>query len=128
WCVPEYSSGEAYHFVACVLCDCDTFNAMTSTRSYRSALSVPEATAELERSAGSQFDPHVAQCLVKLVSRTLELSPQQATSETDRAKRDAADQAEERGRILDGVAPPVDRSNSSPSRPLRRRRIAVRNR
>ena len=125
---PDGLREEAIPIEARIVCVCDAFNAMTTTRSYRSALSVPEATAELERSAGSQFDPHVAQCLVKLVSRTLELSPQQATPETDRAKRDAADQAEERGRILDGVAPPVDRSNSSPSRPLRRRRIAVRNR
>jgi putative nucleotidyltransferase with HDIG domain len=125
---PDGLRGEAIPIEARIVCACDAFNAMTTTRSYRSALSASEATAELESCAGSQFDPHVVQCLVRVVSRTLELSPQQATPEADRAKREAADQADERGHILDGVAPPVDRSDSSSSRPLRRRRVAVRNR
>src|SRR6266704_2690888 len=101
---------------------------MTTTRSYRSALSVSDAIAEVERCAGSQFDPHVAQCLVKVVARTLELSPRHATPEADRAEREAANQPDERGHMLAGVAPPLDRSHSGPSRPLARRRVTVRNR
>jgi len=37
----------------------DAFDAMTSARAYRPALSVEEALVELERCAGSQFDPRV---------------------------------------------------------------------
>ena len=38
----------------------DAFDAMTSARAYRPALSIEEALAELERCAGSQFDPELA--------------------------------------------------------------------
>ena len=38
----------------------DAFDAMTSVRPYRPALSVAAALAELERCAGSQFDPWLA--------------------------------------------------------------------
>jgi HD-GYP domain-containing protein (c-di-GMP phosphodiesterase class II) len=37
---------------------------MTSARAYRSALSVEQALVELERCAGSQFDPELAQAFV----------------------------------------------------------------
>jgi HD-GYP domain-containing protein (c-di-GMP phosphodiesterase class II) len=38
----------------------DAFDAMTSTRPYRRALPTPHALAEIERCAGTQFDPHIA--------------------------------------------------------------------
>ena len=38
---------------------------MTSDRSYRPALSVEQALAELERCAGSQFDPELAETFVE---------------------------------------------------------------
>jgi HD-GYP domain-containing protein (c-di-GMP phosphodiesterase class II) len=37
---------------------------MTSTRAYRPALSVEQALVELERCAGTQFDPELAQAFV----------------------------------------------------------------
>jgi HD-GYP domain-containing protein (c-di-GMP phosphodiesterase class II) len=43
-----------------VLSVADAFDAMTSSRPYRAALSVDAALAELERCSGSQFDPRVA--------------------------------------------------------------------
>ena len=47
----------------------DAFDAMTSTRSYRRALSIEEAIAELERCAGAQFDPEVVVALAACVRR-----------------------------------------------------------
>jgi putative nucleotidyltransferase with HDIG domain len=47
----------------------DAFDAMTSTRSYRRALSVEEAIAELERCSGPQFDPEVVTALTACVRR-----------------------------------------------------------
>lgn len=43
----------------------DAFDAMTSMRSYRPALSVEQALGELARCAGSQFDPDVAETFVE---------------------------------------------------------------
>ena len=43
----------------------DAFDAMTSDRSYRPALSVERALAELERCAGTQFDPELAETFVE---------------------------------------------------------------
>jgi two-component system cell cycle response regulator len=46
---------------------CDAFDAMISDRNYRAAMPVSEALAELERHAGSQFDPAVVGALVGIV-------------------------------------------------------------
>ena len=43
----------------------DTFDAMTSTRSYRKALSEDEATKEIQRCAGTQFNPAVVQAFMR---------------------------------------------------------------
>jgi len=42
-----------------ILAVADAFDAMTSERSYRSALSLEQAIVELRRSAGKQFDPEI---------------------------------------------------------------------
>jgi putative nucleotidyltransferase with HDIG domain len=44
----------------------DAFDAMTSDRPYRRALSVDAALQELTRGAGSQFDAQVVECLLRL--------------------------------------------------------------
>ncbi len=48
-----------------VLCVADAFDAMTSRRAYRPPLTVEQALAELERCAGSQFDPDLAKAFVE---------------------------------------------------------------
>ena len=44
----------------------DAFDAMTSDRPYRRALSVEAALSELDRGAGSQFDIQIVECLIRL--------------------------------------------------------------
>jgi HD-GYP domain-containing protein (c-di-GMP phosphodiesterase class II) len=48
-----------------VLCVADAFDAMTSRRAYRPPLSIEQALGELERCAGSQFDPELARTFVE---------------------------------------------------------------
>jgi putative nucleotidyltransferase with HDIG domain len=48
-----------------VLSVADAFDAMTSTRPYRPALSPEAAIAELDRCSGSQFDPQAADAFVE---------------------------------------------------------------
>ncbi|MCM3300992.1 HD-GYP domain-containing protein [Streptomyces pseudogriseolus] len=48
----------------------DAFDAMTSTRSYSRARPVPVALEELERCAGTHFDPRMVKALVRAIGRT----------------------------------------------------------
>jgi len=50
-----------------ILAVADSFDAMTSTRSYRVALSQEYAFAELRRHAGTQFDPDVVEALIDII-------------------------------------------------------------
>src|SRR5262249_19242546 len=56
---PDGLAGEEIPIVARIVCCCDAFNAMTTTRSYRRAVTPAEARAELVANRGSQFDPDV---------------------------------------------------------------------
>jgi HD-GYP domain-containing protein (c-di-GMP phosphodiesterase class II) len=62
---PDGLAGESIPRVARIVMCCDAFNAMTTDRSYRAALPVEEAIAELERNAGTQFDPTVVDALLR---------------------------------------------------------------
>jgi putative nucleotidyltransferase with HDIG domain len=61
---PDGLAGEAIPLAARIVSACDAYNAMTTDRSYRKALPLADATAELERCAGTQFDPDVVAALV----------------------------------------------------------------
>lgn len=50
-----------------ILAVADSFDAMTSTRSYRVALSQEYAFRELRRHAGTQFDPEVVEALIGIL-------------------------------------------------------------
>jgi putative nucleotidyltransferase with HDIG domain len=78
---PDGLSGEAIPLEARIVAACDAFNAMTTTRSYRTAMSHADAIAELERCSGSQFDPHIVASLARVAALPVgssrgELAPQ----------------------------------------------------
>jgi HD-GYP domain-containing protein (c-di-GMP phosphodiesterase class II) len=64
---PDALAGEDIPLVARIVCCCDAFNAMTTDRSYRKALPLDDAVAELRRCSGTQFDPAVVEALVAVV-------------------------------------------------------------
>ena len=64
---PEKLAGEEIPLASRVLGVADAFEAMTSSRLYRRGMPVEKALTELEKSAGAQFDPQVAQRMVDLV-------------------------------------------------------------
>jgi len=47
----------------------DAFDSMTSNRSYRRARGIAEATAELRKQAGTQFDPAMVEAFISAVRR-----------------------------------------------------------
>ena len=61
---PDGLAGAAIPLGARIILVCDAFLAMTSDRPYRRAMSQPEATAELRRHAGTQFDPGAVDALL----------------------------------------------------------------
>ena len=67
---PDGLRGEEIPLEARIVSACDAFNAMTTTRSYREAMPLSAAVAELIEHSGTQFDPRVVDVLVRLVGRS----------------------------------------------------------
>jgi len=65
---PEGRSGEAIPLGARILAVVDSYDAMTSLRPYRPALSHEEAAAELRRCTGTQFDAVCVETFLGLLS------------------------------------------------------------
>ena len=66
---PDGLAGEEIPLVARIVCTCDAWSAMTTDRSYRRALSLDDARAELRKCAGTQFDPQVVDALLAVLAR-----------------------------------------------------------
>jgi HD-GYP domain-containing protein (c-di-GMP phosphodiesterase class II) len=64
---PDGLAGAAIPLEARIICACDAYNAMTTTRSYRRAIPAAEAAAELVRCSGTQFDPAVVDALLAVI-------------------------------------------------------------
>jgi HD-GYP domain-containing protein (c-di-GMP phosphodiesterase class II) len=65
---PDGLAGEEIPIEARIVTCSDAFSAMTTTRSYRKALPLETALAELRECAGTQFDPRVAEALAIVVA------------------------------------------------------------
>lgn len=68
---PLALAGPEIPLEARILAVADAYEAMTSDRSYRSSMGSALARAELERCAGSQFDPGVVEALLAVLKREL---------------------------------------------------------
>ena len=66
---PQQLEGEEIPILGRILCIADSFDAMTSNRSYRNALSTEDALAILQKEAGKQFDPKLAIMFIDLVTK-----------------------------------------------------------
>lgn len=64
---PRGLRGEEINILSRILAIADAYDAMTSERPYRNAMSREEALAELQRWAGKQFDPQLVEVFVRLM-------------------------------------------------------------
>ncbi|MDO8848494.1 MAG: diguanylate cyclase [Coriobacteriia bacterium] len=67
---PDGLAGEDIPLEARILALCDAYDAMTSERPYRNALSTDAAIQELDLCIGTQFDPALADVFIRMVSGT----------------------------------------------------------
>lgn len=77
---PSGLKGEAIPLESRIILIADTFDAMTSDRPYRRSMSTAMALGELEKNAGTQFDPH-------LVSAVIGAAPQLEAARLDMSER-----------------------------------------
>ncbi|HEY3542444.1 MAG TPA: HD-GYP domain-containing protein [Gaiellaceae bacterium] len=64
---PDGLAGEDIPLAARIVCCCDAWSAMRTDRSYRKALPVEAAVAELRACAGTHFDPRVVDALLRVL-------------------------------------------------------------
>jgi diguanylate cyclase (GGDEF)-like protein/PAS domain S-box-containing protein len=77
---PQGLKGEEIPLLARILAIVDAYDAMTQDRSYRPAMAEPAAIAELQRHAGSQFDPAV---VTVFIDEVIEKNSNAAKSSVD---------------------------------------------
>jgi putative nucleotidyltransferase with HDIG domain len=66
---PDGLAGEDIPLLARILTVADSFDAMTSNRSYQRKRSFDDALLEVERCSGTQFDPAIASCFIQEVRK-----------------------------------------------------------
>jgi HD-GYP domain-containing protein (c-di-GMP phosphodiesterase class II) len=66
---PDGLAGEQIPLAARIVFACDAYNAMTTDRPYRDAMSLEDAVAELIANTGTQFDPKVVTALTTVVAQ-----------------------------------------------------------
>jgi HD superfamily phosphohydrolase YqeK len=66
---PMGFAGQEIPEFARIIAVADAFDSMTSTRAYRKATRIPDAIAELERGAGTQFDPKFVDAFIAALDR-----------------------------------------------------------
>lgn len=64
---PDGLAGTKIPEIAHIIAVADSYDAMTSNRSYRKALKKEVAREELKQGAGTQFDPHFAIIMINLI-------------------------------------------------------------
>ena len=64
---PDCLRGRAIPLLARIIAVADAYNAMTSGRPYRDALTIDEAQARLANAAGTQFDSKVVEAFERLL-------------------------------------------------------------
>jgi HD-GYP domain-containing protein (c-di-GMP phosphodiesterase class II) len=68
---PDGRAGNDIPLGARIVAVCDAYDAMTSDRAYRRAMSREAAVEELRRASGSQFDPDVVDAFIRAMASAL---------------------------------------------------------
>src|SRR5213076_2837145 len=81
---PDGLAGEQIPIESRIVSCCDALSAMTTTRSYRKAMSLESAREELTRNSGTQFDPRVVVAVLEVLrEQKVVIAPQVVETETE---------------------------------------------
>lgn len=69
---PDKLAGEAIPLEARIIAVADSYDAMTSNRSYRKFLPQEKVRSEIENNIGTQFDPEAARCMLMIIDEDKE--------------------------------------------------------
>ena len=69
---PDGKSGEDIHIMARIIAVADSYDAMTSNRSYRKYMPQDKVRSEIEKNKGTQFDPKIAECMMQIMDEDKE--------------------------------------------------------
>ena len=69
---PSRLKGEEIPYLARIAAVADTFDAMTSRRSYRDAVDLQKVIDEIKRCEGTQFDPQIAETFLDILEYDFE--------------------------------------------------------
>ena len=69
---PDHKSGEEIPIEARIIAVADSYDAMTSNRSYRQYLPQDVVRSEIEKNIGSQFDEMAAKCMLQIIDEDTE--------------------------------------------------------
>jgi HD-GYP domain-containing protein (c-di-GMP phosphodiesterase class II) len=72
---PDKLAGDRIPLAARIVAVADSFDAMTSDRPYRPGMSIDEAFEQLQRGAGTQFDPQCSRAFAELKSHLVKMVP-----------------------------------------------------
>jgi HD-GYP domain-containing protein (c-di-GMP phosphodiesterase class II) len=86
---PDRLAGENIPLASRIVAVADSFDAMTSSRPYRAGLSIDKAFDQLERGAGTQFDPRCSRAFLGLKRRLAKMVPQAKAAGSKPAPVDA---------------------------------------
>ncbi len=77
---PDGLGGDELDIATRIITVADSYDAMTSKRSYRESMSVEQALVEMNRCAGSQFDPEVVKVFSEMIKGRISGGRQQEAS------------------------------------------------
>jgi len=111
---PDGLAGEAIPLASRIVLACDAWHALGSDRPYRHALPVADARAELERCAGTQFDPQVVEALLACLDAPGEDAPPLGLAPSGQAADDEGvlDRLSRELRVLMSLSSAVATTNS----------------
>ena len=68
---PDGLIGEDIPLIARIICVADAYDAMTSDRVYRPALTKAQAREEIQKCRGTQFDPHLTDLMIDIIDHEI---------------------------------------------------------